>query len=432
MTEAEEALRIIDAIHGSYHTGTKHGLTNIRALMSELDPENDLSRVPVIHVAGTNGKGSTCAMLESILRAAGLRTGLYTSPFLQAYPERIRMNGRPMTDALLVRYGRRVLTAKEKLEARGLCPTPFELGTALALTAFAGERVDAAVVEVGLGGRLDPTNIVSPALCVITAIGLDHMEFLGNTLPEIAAEKAGIIKPGVPVICQRNAPEVEEVFRRAAESRNAPLLQLTDSAVTASACDAHGSTVSLRLRYDWPELRVSLPGEHQLRNACTAVAAAEQLKLLGLPIPARAVYEGLVSVRWPARLEWCGSVLMDGAHNAQGLAALNTFVQRHLKDRRRVLLTGMLADKITDETPDILAALADRAVTVTPDNPRALDGERLAELLRARNVNAESAATLTDAIEIAKKEAGEDGIVIACGSLYLMGSLRTALGLDWH
>lgn len=214
---------VVDAIHAARETGAKHGLENIHRLIDTLCPN---PTVPVIHVAGTNGKGSTCAMLERILRAAGYRTGLYTSPYLQHYEERVRIGGEPLTEAQMVRYGEPLLAAAEAMKAEGLCPTPFELGTALAFSAFEGEKVDVAVVETGIGGRLDPTNFVTPVVSVITAIGLDHMKMLGDTLPAIAAEKAGIIKPSVPVVCQCAPPEVAAVFAKFSLARCAPLYQL--------------------------------------------------------------------------------------------------------------------------------------------------------------------------------------------------------------
>lgn len=186
------AQEVIAAIHGARYTGHKVGLQNTRALLDALGLN---CRVPAIHVAGTNGKGSVCAMVERVLRQAGYRTGLYTSPFLQAYNERIRLDGAPVSDALLEQYGNQVLDAAEKLHGQGIQPTAFELGTALALLIFQAQQVDLMVIEVGLGGRLDPTNVITPLVSVITAIGLDHMQLLGDTVEQIAGEKAGIIKP---------------------------------------------------------------------------------------------------------------------------------------------------------------------------------------------------------------------------------------------
>ncbi len=424
-----QANEVIEAIHGSYAKGSKHGLRNVRMLLELLCPE---SRVPVIHVAGTNGKGSVCAMLESILRHAGYRTGLYTSPFLQAYPERIRLDGLPLADDLMVRYGEPLLKASSALEKQDVQPTPFELGTALALSVFEGERVDAAIVEVGLGGRLDPTNVVSPCLCAITAIGMDHMNFLGNTLEAIAGEKAGIIKPGVPVVCHPAEAGVAEVFARAAKELGAPLTQLRREQVLHAQTDAYGATASFRLENDWNDLSIPLPGDHQLTNALTVLGLVEQLRAQGWRIPENAVREGLRTVKWPARLEWCGNILIDGAHNPQGVAALSAFVRTHLVNRRRVLLTGVLADKLQPDMLRDLCGLAEEIFTVTPDNPRAMSAQELAQRMRDAGGHARAASTLAEGLAMARRAAGEEGIIIAAGSLYFAGSLRSLLKLPWR
>ena len=424
-----QANEVIEAIHGSYAKGSKHGLRNVRMLLELLCPE---SRVPVIHVAGTNGKGSVCAMLESILRHAGYRTGLYTSPFLQAYQERIRLDGLPLADDLLVRYGEPLLKAASILEAQGVQPTPFELGTALALSAFEGERVDAAIVEVGLGGRLDPTNVVSPCLCAITAIGMDHMNFLGNTLEEIAGEKAGIIKPGVPVVCHPAEPGVAGVFACAARGVGAPLIQMSREQVLHAHTDAHGSTASFHLEKEWNDLSIPLPGDHQLTNALTVLGLVEQLRAQGWHISERAVRGGLRTVKWPARLEWCGNILIDGAHNPQGVAALSAFVHQHLSVRRRVLLTGVLADKLQPDMLRDLCGLAEKIITVTPDNPRAMSAQELAQRMNEAGGCALAADTLAKGLSLAREAAGPQGVIIAAGSLYFAGSLRNLLGLPWR
>ena len=424
-----QANEVIEAIHGSYAKGSKHGLRNVRMLLELLCPE---SRVPVIHVAGTNGKGSVCAMLESILRHAGYRTGLYTSPFLQAYPERIRLDGLPLADDLMVRYGEPLLKAASALEKQDVQPTPFELGTALALSVFEGERVDAAIVEVGLGGRLDPTNVVSPCLCAITAIGMDHMNFLGNTLEAIAGEKAGIIKAGVPVVCHPAEAGVAEVFARAAKELGAPLTQLRREQVLHAQTDAYGATACFHLENDWNDLSIPLPGDHQLTNALTVLGLVEQLRAQGWRIPENAVREGLRTVKWPARLEWCGNILIDGAHNPQGVAALSAFVRAHLVNRRRVLLTGVLADKLQPDMLRELCGLAEETITVTPDNPRAMSALELAQRMRDAGGHARAASTLAEGLAMARRAAGEEGIIIAAGSLYFAGSLRSLLKLPWR
>lgn len=422
------AEEIIAAIHGSYATGSKHGLRNISLLMEQLCPQ---CRVPVIHIAGTNGKGSTCAMLESILRAAGYRTGLYTSPFLQMYQERIRLDDIPLADDKLVKYGTRLLETAQTLENQDVQATPFELGTALALSVFEGEHVDVAIVEVGLGGRLDPTNVVKPCLCGIAAIGMDHMNLLGNTLEKIAGEKAGIIKPGVPVVCHPAESAVAEVFARQAAQMGAPLRQLESAQCRCIRQDAKGSLANYTLEKDWTDVRVPLAGAHQQTNAMLVLALVEELRKQGWHIPDEAVCAGLAATRWPARLEWCGRVLIDGAHNPQGIAALRDYVQAFLQGEKRVLLTGVLADKLQPDMLGMLAGLADAAVTVTPDNPRAMPAAELAQRLNAVGGCAQAADTIENGLRLARELAG-DGVVIAAGSLYFAGALRTVLNLPWR
>ena len=423
------AQQVIDAIHGSYAMSSKRGLRNVLDLVNAMCPER---KVPVIHVAGTNGKGSTCAMLESILRHAGYKTGLYTSPFLQVYQERIRVNGIPMTDEMTVRYGVPLLEASERLKQEDDCfATPFELGTALANAVFEGENVDFAIIEVGMGGKLDPTNYVEPVVCAIGAIGLDHMGFLGSTLEEIAGEKAGIIKPGVPVVCHPAEADVAAVFRVVARGKNAPLRQMSREMIIGASCDASGSNASYQLENAWTNLRIPLPGEHQLTNTLTVLGVVEELRKQGYQISDKAVYEGIAATVWPARLEWCGNVLIDGAHNPQGIAALESYVTRHLKGTRRVLLTGVLADKVQPEMLTMLASLGQEIVTVTPDNPRAMPAAELAQRLNECGGQASAADDFASGLARAKAIAGESGIVIAAGSLYFAGSLRTTLGLAW-
>ena len=422
------AQQVIDAIHGSYQMGSKNGHRNVRALLEHMGVT---MKTPYIHVAGTNGKGSTCAMLGSILKAAGYQVGLYTSPFLQHYQERIRLNGVPLTDELMVKYGNPLVEEANALAAQGDFVTPFEMGTALALAAFDGEDCDFAIIEVGMGGRLDPTNIIKPILCGITAIGLDHMGFLGNTLEEIAGEKAGIIKQNVPVVCYPAQAGVRDVFAQKAKEMNAPLIQLDEGFITAASGDMYGSTVSYQLEETWQDVRINLPGQYQQRNAMTVLALVEALRRQGHVIPEAAVRTGLAETVWPARLEWAGNVLIDGAHNPQGVEALVQYVDAYLADRRRVLLSGVLADKLQSEMLSQMVHIAGDIVTVTPDTPRAMAAADYAARLNECGGHASPAATLEEGLQRALALAGPEGVVIAAGSLYFAGALRTALNLAW-
>lgn len=423
------AQQVIDAIHGSYQTGSKNGHRNVLALLEYMGVT---MKTPYIHVAGTNGKGSTCAMLASVLKAAGYKVGLYTSPFLQHYQERIRLGGVPLTDAQMVKYGNPLVKAAKALEEQGDFVTPFEMGTALALAAFDGEDCDFAIIEVGMGGRLDPTNMIRPICCAITAIGLDHMGFLGDTVEEIAGEKAGIIKANTPVVCYPAQESVRRVFAEAAAKMNAPLTQLDESAILCAEGDMYGSTVSYQLAETWQDMRIGLPGQYQQRNAMTVLALVEQLRKQGHAIPEEAVCRGLTETIWPARLEWSGRVLIDGAHNPQGVDALVQYVDEYLADRKRVLLSGVLADKLQPEMLGQMVHIARDIVTVTPDTPRAMSAEDYAAHLNAQGGTATAAASLSEGLNLALQMAGEDGVVIAAGSLYFAGGLRTELNLPWQ
>ncbi|MBQ8536708.1 MAG: bifunctional folylpolyglutamate synthase/dihydrofolate synthase [Clostridia bacterium] len=417
------AKQIIDLIHAAQYTGEKHGLDNTRKLLDQLHIPH--TPAPAIHVAGTNGKGSTCAMLESALRHAGYKTGLYTSPFLQVYNERIRINGQMISDEMLEAYGAPVLEAAQRLtREQGIRPTAFELGTAMAYSIFYHERVDCAVVEVGLGGRLDPSNVITPKFSVIAALGLDHTAILGDTLPQIAGEKAGIIKPGVPVVALKPVDEqAAQVIEEKAKALGAPLLWAEHQQIKGKL-DAKGSYLEM----DAPQLkmraRINLPGAHQSTNGLLASMA---LKLWGLS--EGEIAKGLELAQWPARLEWVENVLLDGAHNAQGARALKAYTDAFLKEHRRVLLMGVLQEKLDAEMLSMMASLTDQAVTVTPNSPRALSAKALAEKLKAHGCQSLPCDTLAAGLKKAL-ELAEDGVVICAGSLYLAGEMRSLLGLE--
>ena len=427
MRTADEVVKEINSAHGD---GDEQGLRNTAALLELLQA---WPSCPVIHVAGTNGKGSVCAMLSSVLTEAGYRTGLYTSPFLQTYAERIRLNGAPLPDTKLAMYGSDVLDAAEKLKAeQGYSHTPFELGTALAFHAFRGEATEIIISETGLGGRLDPTNVIpGPAVCAITAIGLDHMQLLGDTLAAIAGEKAGIMKPGVPAVCYPpDTEEVRTVLEHAAADKGVPLTILSRDQIRIREAGAYGSTADLTAGGRvWEGLKIALPGEHQVANALVVISVLNELEKQGIHIPDEAVRRGIANTFWPGRLEWCGNILMDGAHNAQGVGMFARFTEAHLKGRRRVLLTGVLKEKLSDEMLALLASTADETITVTPDSPRAMQAETLAESLREKGMKARAANSLKEGLAQARELAGTEGVVLATGSLYFIGALRSELGL---
>lgn len=423
------AAQAVAYIHAAQYTGAKNGLKNTRALLDKL--HLPMTPAPCIHVAGTNGKGSVCAMMDSMLRAGGFKVGLYTSPFLQTYNERIRTNGAPVSDELLAAAVSRVKEAADALEAQGIRPTAFELGTATAFLIFHEAQIDIAVIEVGLGGRLDPTNVVTPLVSVIAALGMDHMAYLGDTLEKIAGEKAGIVKPGVPVVLYPARQEAEAVVRAAAEEKGAPLISLRHRQAVFRQAGAFGTQAD----FDLPggpmeDVLIPLPGLHQVENALTALAALDALQ--GFHVTREAMRRGMAKVRWPARLEWIDGaprVLLDGAHNPQGVEALRKFTELFLNREKRVLLTGVLREKLSEAMVRDMAALANAAVTVTPDNRRAMPADELAAFFREEGCQAEGAQSLQAGLTRARELAGPGGVIIAAGSLYMAGALRGLLGV---
>lgn len=395
----------------------KFDLRNITTLAAKLgDPHR---AVPCAHIAGTNGKGSTAAMLESVLRQAGLKTGLYTSPHLERINERIAVNGEPISDDEFAAAFTRVHQAIEELLACGALtahPTFFECVTAMAFDHFARARLDFAVYEVGMGGRLDSTNIVTPEVCVITQIDLDHENYLGHSIQQIAAEKAGILKPGVPVVCAAGRPEARAVIARRAAEFNAPLLDLDQGSGIAGRWPA-GETLPTP----------ALPGRFQKRNAVTAAMAARELRQRGFPISAEAIASGIAQTRWPGRLELIAhapDVYLDGTHNPAGARELLVFWDERFAGRRIFLIFGAVRDKAVEEITGLLFPRAAHVICTQPRSARAISAQRLAELTSHdadhTEVIAEPEAALARALTLAQPE----DVVFATGSLYLVGDLR--------
>ena len=421
----ENASQAVEWIIGLRYAGEKHGLENMRALLDELDhPETGLK---YIHVAGTNGKGSTCAMLERMLRENGYKIGLYTSPYLMRFPERIRVNGIPIGDEALVRHANRVRACAERLVQRDIKPTTFELITAVAMCCFAEESVDIAVIEVGLGGRFDSTNFILPEVALIAPIGFDHMKQLGNTLAEIAFEKAGIIKPGVPVVIAPQFDEAREVLHRACAERGAPLTDLADLPPTIEWERVQGSA----FLWEGFHAEIGLAGRHQIENATLALTGTRLLIEAGWAIDMEKTVAGLKKARWPGRVEWLDDqLLIDGAHNPHGARALVEYAKVHFKDREIVLVLGMMRGKAVEECMAIFAEVANRAIATRIDYPRAATTEQLYEALVACGITAYVDEDIFRAIQTARAMAGEDGVVIVCGSLYLVGDVRLKLKDD--
>ncbi len=423
MNVFENAACAIDWINGARYAGEKKGLNNMRSLLARLgDPQDQLR---MVHVAGTNGKGSTCSMLERMLRGCGYRTGLYTSPYLMRFPERMRVNGVPIDDVSLIEITSRVRCVTEELLKEGVKPTTFELGTAITLCYFVKEKVDIAIIEVGLGGRLDPTNVIMPEVCLIAPIGMDHTKVLGDTLEQIAGEKAGIIKEGIPVaVAPQQNDEIMQVFRDTAEQMNARILEVKHEDMQVQKIDARGA----RFIFRGMNVRIQLAGRHQVDNACLALSGVELLRSRGFDLPVDKCMDALFKAVWQGRLEWLGDqLLIDGAHNPHGAQALASYVKNYLPGRRIVPVIGMMKDKDVENCIRLYADIAKQAVATHVDYPRAMLPEELRDMLIAHGVDAVAENTIPEALKRARQLAGKDGIVLVCGSLYVVGEVRLML-----
>ena len=411
-------------IHSAYWKGTKDGLSRTRELLELLgDPQDELK---FIHVAGTNGKGSTCAMLASVLQAAGYRTGLYTSPFVNRFNERIALNGTPIPDEDLVAIFE---TIRPIVDAMENPPSEFELITCAAMLYYREQKCDVVVLEVGMGGEFDSTNVIkTPLLTIITAMGFDHMKYLGNTMTEIASAKAGIIKPGGTTLIYGENPEADQVFRETCARMHARLVVTDHSRVVDHAHTLQGHDLSFG---PYAHIHLPLIGSHQVKNAAVVLTAVEELKKKGLSIPDEAVYEGMAAVRWPARMELLSEkpvLLLDGGHNPHGFHAAAATLRELFPDRKVTILMGVMADKDHGDMIRELLPLARRFVTVRPDSPRAMGAEDLAEEIRSLGGAAEPAGTVEGGVRTLLKDARPEDVLLAIGSLYMSGAIRAAMG----
>jgi dihydrofolate synthase / folylpolyglutamate synthase len=433
----------------------KLGLERIEKILAHLgNPERSFR---VIHVAGTNGKGSTCAMIESGLRASGGRTGLFTSPHLIEPTERIQVDGMPVSQAQFSRAFDVVHVASETLERQGQIDAHasyFETVAAMAFWLFRDLGVESAVIEVGLGGRLDATNVVQPDLTVITQIALDHQIFLGDTIELIAAEKAGILKAGIPAVFSKQLPEAQRVLDARAQELGIAVTRASDFVILDLEMDARGCHFSGHEAATAPDsslqskpapkiLEVTCPlaGEHQVDNAITAALALEQLG-----VSTKDIAQGIKDTRWPGRLEYISpnpDILLDGAHNPAGARALAQYLQTYYPHRKRWMIFGAMGDKAVAELGAILFPLSDELILTAPDTPRALAPDELlgiAERIRSESTRPENAETgdsgrgmrprstpnIKAAFQLVAAEASAEDLVVVTGSLFLVGEARAA------
>ena len=415
-------------------------LERVRELLAELGSPH--ARLRCLHVAGTKGKGSTAAMAESALRAAGYRTGLYTSPHLIDLRERIRVDGRPVLPDDFAALVERTRPGLERIQAKADAtppnehyspPTYFEILTHLAFLHFEETGVDVAVLEVGLGGRLDATNVVTPAACAITNVSLDHTAILGSTLAAIAREKAGILKSGVPCVVAPQPDEAAASVRSVAEEVGAPLWWVGEE-VTLERASGGSSDVRTPER-NYEALTIPLPGAHQRENAAVAVALVDLARRAGFRrVTPDAVREGLARVNWPGRVQKVAeapSTFLDGAHNPASVRALVETLAELLPPGRRVYVLAIASDKDWRGMIDALAPSAGAIVATGTGNPRAVAPAELAEGARRAGVErVEVEKDAARALDLARRIAGPDGSVVATGSLYVAGLLLQSLGMD--
>ena len=420
ITNADEA---INYIHSVCWKGSIPGLSrtqNLLALMG--NPHNDLKYV---HIAGTNGKGSTAAMTASILQKAGYRVGLYTSPYIYRFNERMQVNGEPITDKELVDITAWVRPLAQSMEES---PTEFELVSCIAFEYFKRNACDIVVLEVGMGGALDSTNVIpAPEVAVITNIGLDHTEVLGNTVEEIAKTKSGIFKPGCDAVIYRGAPSVEAVFEQECAAKDIPLHKADFDGLELIDHSLEGQTFHCGARKN---IRLPLLGDHQLHNASVVLSVADALIARGWNITEENIYDGIASVSWPGRFDIVNKdplFIIDGGHNPQCIEALVKNIQDYLADKSVIALTGVLADKDYADMYKPVMELVKEFVCITPPNPRKLDANLLAQYLREAGATATPCDSIADGVRTAMEKAGNNGVVLCFGSLYTIGTIRDAL-----
>lgn len=411
--------------------GFNFGLGRIEELMKRLGEPH--KKIKVIHVGGTNGKGSTSAMTSSILHAAGYKVGTFTSPHLHSYNERYRINGEEISPNRIAQLITTIRPLLEDMVKEGYeHPTEFEVSTALAFLYFYQEEVDFLVLEVGLGGSIDSTNVVDPLVSVITNVAMDHMDYLGNSIEEITKVKAGIIKNNGNVITASDNIHVVEIIREVAEEKKAALYQVgIDTTFEIISSTSHGQRFNLRsLGCEYENIELSLLGTHQIINAATAVTVIEVLKKKGFTINKEAVAQGLTKAKWPARLEIIQEkpmVLLDGAHNLDGAICLRKSLENIFQYKRLILVIGMLADKEREKVLAQLVPLTEIIIVTKPNNPRSGEWQQMAEEAKKYVPQVYLEEEIKAAVEFAKNIAEEDDLICITGSLYMVAEAREHL-----
>lgn len=422
----EEAMKYISNV-GKF--GSNYGLERTNRLLELLgSPQKKLK---LIHIAGTNGKGSTTAMISRMLQGMGYKVGMYTSPYLEEFEERIQINGSNIPKDKLIENLEQVKTAVSRVIEEGYeHPTEFEIITVLMFLYFYNENIDYGVIEVGLGGRLDSTNVITPKVSVIASISFDHTNLLGNTIEEIAGEKAGIIKEGIPVVLYPQSKEAEDVVIKTAESRKSTVYSVNRNDGKLIDIDYNNMTQHVEVKgingvYD---IHLPLLGEHQILNLCVAVNAVEVLcREEGIKCHKQIIEDSLKDVKWIGRLETLSRnpmIVIDGAHNIDGIRALKKNVEKYFRYNKLYLLLGILADKQVEEMIAEIAPMAEKIIALTPHNDRAELSEDLKDEIKKINENVKAFEDYEDAVREAVNYAGEGDLILISGSLYMIGDMR--------
>lgn len=439
-------MNAIEKIHQFNRFGSRLGLERMTVLLDKLGNPHD--GLDVIHVAGTNGKGSVCKYLEEGLTACGYKVGLYTSPFIEKFNERIRLGGEDISDEDLQSFTERVLKASDEMVAEGLdSPTEFEVVTAIAFLYFKEKGADITVLEVGLGGSGDSTNVVKkPMACAITSISFDHMDRLGDTLAEIAENKAGIIKEGVPVVSNVPEREAAQVIARTAYEKNSKLYDVSKNKFMIFDETPFSQKVSMEvLGTDYSDIEISMTGKHQGENLKTALTMIEILRReRKIRVERSKLYEGLKKAVQPGRFEVLvggadddvhlstgAMVIIDGAHNEAGARALQETVKKYFDGQRILLVTGMLADKQIDDILKYFSQITDKMIITEPDNPRKLSVDELGEVLDKMGIEPIKAKTAEESVELAESMQDKYDLILFAGSLYLIGDVRRIVRNEW-
>lgn len=425
----KESLKYIEETH---KFGIRLGLDNMSKLLELLGNPQD--KLNIIHVAGTNGKGSTCSFITSILKECGYKVGLYTSPYLETFTERIRINGENIPEEDVARIVTLIREKIEQMVSEGYSyPTEFEIVTTMAFYYYCEQEVDFVALEVGLGGRYDATNIIKKSdVSVITSISLDHVGILGDTVAKIAYEKGGIIKENGVAVVYDQSDEAKNVIKDICKEKNAKYIEVKFNDINVKQSDINSQVYDCSImgqRYE--DLEIQLIGDHQINNSMLALSAIEVLKeLKNLNLNEEDIRKGLLNTRWPGRIEKImdkPTFIIDGAHNEDGARSLAKAIEKNFNGKKATLLIGMLEDKDIDGVLEILMPYFNKVITTTPDNDRAINCETLKEKISKYVDDVVAISNIEDAVNYTLRNAKEDDVIISAGSLYMIGTVRTIL-----